>query len=515
MQAVTWARSPQGKTIGVLLLPALALVALTWGLISRFYYTLDDAYIHLQLAEMIGQYGHFGLHLSSVSSPSSSLLWTLWLSAWAWLPIGFDYIPLITNLLVLALLSQDLYRWLQQRLSQRENTPWFLVAMLLSLNAYWLSVSGMEQLAQAWLTVRVMVAVSQQHWQQLSLYIALIALALIRYESLALCLPVLLLATRYGATTKALSTLLIIALGLATYSLYLHDGLGLGWLPASVQIKSVFSELSDRSLAPFGAAIAENLHFVMQQEYNRYLIWLGIGWLTAGRDRLGRQLMWMATLVYLAHALFGRVNSGRYEIYVLACCWIATLHNSAHWIERFLANNTRRVIFLLLVIVLNSNNFFSSFSAPWAAKNIHDQQGQLAILVQDYLRQPVAVNDVGLISRGNPQPVLDLVGLGTSGVYELRHAMGAQSHWVDILLKKHQTHYAMVYDHWFPSWPSHLIPVATLETPGPLFTPAGRRVSLYADSLEHAEHLRRAIKQYHQDHPSQSTWFTLREGDDS
>jgi hypothetical protein len=509
MQALTWERTHHLKTLGLLLLPAAILVAVTWTLIGRFFYTLDDAYIHLQLAEMIGQHGHFGLHLNSVASPSSSLLWTLWLTAWSWLPVGFDYIPLLTNLCILALLANDLHQWLHHRLSQRNNSIWLLTAILISLNVYWLTLSGMEQLTQAWLAARVMIAVSQQQWQTRSLYVAIYALALIRYESLALCLPVLMLAASNDASKKAFATLLILLLTLGAYSLYLHESLALGWLPASVQIKSVFAELDGRSLHDFWAAILENIHFVMQQEYNRYVLWLVIGWIAAGRNTLGRQLMAIATFVYVAHALFGRVNSGRYEVYVLASCWVATLHNTFSLLERYLTSNARRIIFLMLVIVLNTGSFYSGLSAPWAAKNIHDQQGQLAVLVQHYLKQSVAVNDVGLISRHNALPVLDLVGLGTKGVYELRKALGPGSDWISILLLQHETHYAMVYEHWFPDWPHHLIKVATYEISGPLFTPAGRRVSLFADSPNSARILQQAITRYQADHPARSAWFTV------
>lgn len=511
MQAVTWARKNHSSTLGLLLLPVVLLLVLTWSLIGSFFYTLDDAYIHLQLAEMIGQSGHFGLHPSAVSSPSSSLLWTLWLAAWSWLPIGYELVPLITNIGILALLIIDLQRWLDHRLSQTTLSVWLVVTILISLNVYWLALSGMEQLTQAWLAARVMMTASQQEWGSRSLYWAVFALALIRYESLALCLPILVLAAYKGEPKKALATLLMILMTLGAYSWYLHEGLALGWLPASVQIKSVFADLPERSLTALAAAMLRNFQIVMQYEYNRYLLWLAIGWLFTGRNTLGRQLMVIATLVYVAHAFMGRVDSGRYEMYVLACCWIATLHNTLPAIEQHLNTIARRSIFLMLVIVLNLDSFFSGLSAPWAAKNIHDQQGQLAVLVQRYLKQPVAVNDVGLISRGNELPVLDLVGLGSKGVYELRIASGPGPEWVSLLLAQHKTQFAIIYEHWFPDWPKHLIKVATYEIPGPLLTPAGRQVSLFADSSSSARVLEQAITRYQADHPTQSAWFNVLE----
>ena len=45
------------------------------------FYTLDDPYIHMALAENLAR-GHFGVNLGEVSNPSSSILWP-WLLATA------------------------------------------------------------------------------------------------------------------------------------------------------------------------------------------------------------------------------------------------------------------------------------------------------------------------------------------------------------------------------------------------------------------------------------------------
>jgi len=57
----------------------IALTLMEFSLINKitrghFTYTLDDAYIHLAMAENIYQ-GHYGINLSEASSPSSNVLW--------------------------------------------------------------------------------------------------------------------------------------------------------------------------------------------------------------------------------------------------------------------------------------------------------------------------------------------------------------------------------------------------------------------------------------------------------
>lgn len=36
--------------------------------------------------------------------------------------------------------------------------------------------------------------------------------------------------------------------------------------------------------------------------------------------------------------------------------------------------------------------------------------------VKDFIKEPVALNDIGLVAYQNDQPILDLVGLGNPGI---------------------------------------------------------------------------------------------------
>src|SRR5262245_23019430 len=60
-------------------------------------YTLDDAYIHLSLAENIAQ-GHYGINGNEFSSPSSSIVWPYLLAPFAGRASG-AYAPLVLNVL--------------------------------------------------------------------------------------------------------------------------------------------------------------------------------------------------------------------------------------------------------------------------------------------------------------------------------------------------------------------------------------------------------------------------------
>lgn len=513
MQAAIPAPLPRVRWLLILLLPMVVLLALTWQLIGSFYYTLDDPYIHLQLADMLGRFGHYGLNLSSYASPSSSLLWTFWLSLLAqplasW-PAAFDLIPLLTNLVILALLLHDLLAWLSRRFPPA-SVIWIALAMTLSLNLYWLAMSGMEQLAQVWLTLRVAFALSEDQLHQRRFYIALFALSLLRYESLALVLPVLLWAACQGQAKRAGLTALCIITVLGDFSLFLHDGLGLDWLPASITAKSVLAKVGHGYGHTLPDALWFNISHSLPSEYNRNLLMLALGWLLRDRqNRYAKPLLALAGSVFLAHLVLGRVQTGRYEIYVLALSWVALLVAVTPHIRDWLTQWRRGLIALFVTILVLPSNVFSNLSAPWAAQNIHDQQGQMAILVQQYLRAPVAINDLGLVVRRNPQPVLDLAGLGTPGAFERRREAPYNSDWILTLMREHNTHFAMIYDSWFPYWPATFHPVAVLNMPGMLLGPSSRRVSLYADSEPAATQLLQAVRAYQTDHPDKADWFWI------
>ena len=82
-----------------------------------------------------------------------------------------------------------------------------------------------------------------------------------------------------------------------------------------------------------------------------------------------------------------------------------------------------------------------------AANNIYEQQYQMHRFVTEYHRAPVAVNDLGLVSFGNPNFVLDLWGLGSE---EARRAWRtAQQGWPERLVERHKVPLVMIYSEWF------------------------------------------------------------------
>lgn len=82
------------------------------------------------------------------------------------------------------------------------------------------------------------------------------------------------------------------------------------------------------------------------------------------------------------------------------------------------------------------------------SRNVNDQQKQMAIIAHDYLHEPLAVNDIGLVSLYSTHYVLDLYGLGSPETLRARTTQ-TDSAWMSGLMDSHHVEQAMIYDEWF------------------------------------------------------------------
>lgn len=84
--------------------------------------------------------------------------------------------------------------------------------------------------------------------------------------------------------------------------------------------------------------------------------------------------------------------------------------------------------------------------------------------VADFYQQPVAVNDIGMVSYMNDKYVLDLYGLSSEEVHQLKSAgKFSKSEISNIILKK-KIELVMIYDVWFKEKPDNWLKVAVLKT---------------------------------------------------
>lgn len=453
---------------------------------GHFTYTLDDPYIHLALARNIW-HGHYGINASEFSAPSSSILWPLLLAPFAASTKLFEYAPLALNFVCLWVTIVVLWRVF------RDLPLVWRVALVgsigLSINLFGLVFTGMEHSLQVMLVAvgmqpLVLREPGDERARKVPAYViaALIALPLVRYEGLAIALPVLLFLFAQGHRKVAALSIALIALALVSFSAFLHAN-GSIYLPSSILAKEDLTLLG---------GISHNL----RANFEAYgflllpVIWiLGVYWKT-NRSRFVAVLA--ATVL---HFTFGHVGwFARYEDYYVFFIVILIVRLAADLHVRFMPG-------VLCLPFVFATLTVATLNTPLAAANIYNQQVQMARIAV-MLGEPVAVNDLGLMSLRSGQYTLDLWGLGSIDALRVRLRGTDFFEWIGGLMQTKHVRYAFVYDTWFPHRPASWIKVGELKLLQRRITPSSDLVSFYADDSSSAEKLRLTLKRFAQQNVS-------------
>src|SRR5262249_43520762 len=134
----------------------------------------------------------YGINPGEFAAPASSILWPFLLAPFAFTHL-VEFLPLVINLGALVVVVWWLQRWLETWLS-----PWWALvaasAVAFALNLYGLVLTGMENSRQVTLAIIVALSLMRERpgerlgWP---FWLAVVLLPLIRYEGLAISLPVL------------------------------------------------------------------------------------------------------------------------------------------------------------------------------------------------------------------------------------------------------------------------------------------------------------------------------------
>lgn len=430
---------------------------------GQFTYTLDDPYIHLAWARALST-GHAGLHPAEASVPSSSIVWPWLLLPWVQQP-WVEWVPLCLNVVCLAGSVAVIRRVLSPVAGLPREA--LTVVILLGSNLYGLVFMGMEHSLQAWLALLVaeqLLKLEAGPLPRRDLLCCCLALWLgpwVRYESLAISVPMLVALHLAGHRRAAALTLLGLAtsLGLASAGFQAVCGT---LLPTSVMAKA-----TDGQVASLLAVALSNL--------------IDLGWMLAVAGLCGRLLpasqrrhtllYWLPVALLLLVA--GKSSFHRYASFLMAyTLLLAASVLVRRWPQRW------RLFYWLLPVLMPM--VVQTLVVPLAAGNIHGQQVQMARLAR-HLGAPVAVNDLGLMAWRAGVPVLDLFGLASPEAMRLRRDPQAQpAVWMADLTARRGVRFAMVYDAWFPQRPPGWHKVADLVLTLPNFAAAEPAAGIYA-----------------------------------
>lgn len=468
-----------------------------------FEYPLDDVYIHLAMAEGLSS-GGYGINAGEPASAASSILYPFLLAPFPGSALQ-RLLPLALNLLAVAGAGALWGRAVA--LAGLSGVAGVALAALgpLALNIPGVGFTGMENSLHALAALATVLGL----WRflqsgQIGALLALGAVfaPLLRLEGLALsglaCLVVL-GAGRWRAGLALGAAVLAPVLGFALFL----TGLGLAPLPGSVIAKVALAAPEAGPLMRLWLGLWANL---AQPAGGLLAALSGLCVLLAvlpGQRGQGRgSLLLVLGLAGGAHLLAGQIGwMHRYEHYivlaqvaglVLVAGPVAARRAQALPVPGPALGPALGLVAVALLAAALA--FWPALLTRylWNPRAIHLQQAQMARFAQEWVQAPVAVNDLGRVAWGNPDPVLDLYGLGSPAALALRLAPGGPAPgWAGPLARAAGIELAMIYDHWFgtavgPDW----VRLGTLTQTPERGALGGWRVSFYAVDPAAAPRLR-------------------------
>ena len=495
--SLTWV-SAEWVAVGTFLL----LVAAVGGAIltktgGMLVYSLDDAYIHVALAERI-RLGHYGLNMGEITSPSSSVIWPFLL-----VPFAGTYWGAAAPLLLNAAFGATA-AYLLGRIATLIHLPpdWTDVgshsfrialacAMVVACNLCNLTFIGLEHSLQVVIAVALALALIQ-HAEGAPLPTWALTLAAlgpsVRYELLALTAAVcfvLVLERRWRTVAIIAAGSLVLPAALGTY-LTANGGYPLP--------NSVISKLTSGTAggSESGSAVWDVLSRKMTQlgdlDALARIVLLGtlitMAWIARSASPQWRKILLAALGVGLLHFAVGQFGWWyRYELYAVAFCGTITIA----------VLSPRQPYAAMLGAFLAAYHYLPSVShTPLAAANLYEQHYQMHRFVAEHYRKPFAVNDVGFVSVGlaNGPYVLDLWGLASNEAVRQRDK---SPEWMDEITRHRGAGLAMVYTSAFRGIPKSWTLVGELKLASPRVTAANEIVTFYATAAGDAADIKRHL----------------------
>ena len=485
---------------------------------NQFIYPIDDAYIHLAIAKNFGEAGFWSINPHSFDSASSSILYTLILSALIKLFGVSIYYPMVVNIIAGYVTVYWIYRYFRDFYSERELKLALIIFLPVSL-LYMMVILGMEQTLHIMLSVMAVYFIRKntvtnfRRADFFNLLLTVFFLGMIRFESMFFVSCLLVLLMIKGKFKESFFILLAGFLPIVIFGLISIDHGGF-FFPNSVIIKGSYPEghflISIWKI--FQKGILLNITF-----YKLFLfpiICIFIYFINQYRHRSLKDLIRNEELLLLIlgtvflQSLFAVIKY-RYENYlmimlILVLVPLATKYFSVQ------GKRVSHYLFIISFVGFCMVGFYRLIAShqvlKMSSKNIEEQQLQMGMFLNRFYKgQKTVANDIGAIAYFGETKLLDIVGLGSTDVAKF-YIENRILNEVDFNRKYHQflanyiknNHYkvAVIYPKWFPDKvPENWIPVASWTIQNNLGT-AQNRVVWYAFNIEDAEILHQNLRHF-------------------
>jgi hypothetical protein len=498
----------------------LALVGiLLWLSLARtggmFVYAQDDPYIHLALARTLADHGVWGIRPTEFASASSSPLWTVILAAIWKLGVHAVWVPFLLNVLF-----GVVFLWMSASYVAQAFRPAHTIAITSALVLVTplptLAFIGMEHTLQVLLVVifawqaSERLAEERNDWLWPSAIAALMVAT--RYECLFLVAVAGAILLWQGKLVPAMTLGIAAAAPVVAFALYsvAHGGLV---LPNSVLMKS-----GPARFGTFGAGLSAVISdwlavrdlFVRPAQLVLTVATL-VGLLLVPAARLGTssRAVWMAVLFLGASVLHASLVKiewfFRYEAYLvtLGLLAVAGLAPLVAWPsgtprKRSVPLHPAAVpLVVLLGLPLGVRVLGALATTAPATRNVYEQQVQLGrFFGQFYAGRPIAVNDLGAVAWLSSSRILDIVGLASQPVADLKRRGALDAAALSKLADERDVEAIALYEDVFtPILPSSWIKVGEWTIANNVAV-SGATVAFFAPDTRQAGRLAASLRAY-------------------
>lgn len=429
------------------------------NILNDYTYPLDDAYIHLSISKNIAEYGIWGITKYEFSNTSSSPLFTIVIALLIKVFGDHSDISLYFNLFLTNFFIFFLYRSFRKSPFQLAFVFFmFFIAVLLKIQV----ITGMEHvlhifvICASWIFFHKWYSSDfSNHQYKLFFYGTLPFICLSRYESMFFVAAVILFLLISKQFKTTFFTLVLGFLPVIFFGLYSISN-GSYFFPNSLLLKGEHSF----SLAKISEIVLNAKTVLFSNLYLPFLVLILLLLFNNFRYEGIRKtiLTVKGNLVYVVvlatvvlHLMFAKTGwFYRYDAYLFALLSI-TVALAWDKIELKKLNLSVTIVSLFLFLV-NLDAFKKRFERaeyeiPVAMKNIHDQQIQVAAFLHDYYDDAkVKANDIGAISYKSEIHLLDLFGLGSKDILDIK-TKNIQS--FDAYVDRQKYDVMVIYDSWF------------------------------------------------------------------
>ncbi|MFP4369304.1 MAG: hypothetical protein ACLFR2_06985 [Candidatus Kapaibacterium sp.] len=431
---------------------------------GSFVYVIDDPYIHLTLAKNIAQNQSFGMYGGQFASASSSPLWTLFLSVCYNFFPEFVLVPAILNFTFSLLLTLLVYIFLAKKGTGHILSLAFALLIYLAAPCPALIYTGMEHVLHILLVAMIFLMLTAEKYKSRVdiLFLCLLSLAAtgIRYETAFL---VFFLSIFLAYNKNILAGALVLISGAAVPVIFGLYSLSKGWFffPLSIYLKA---DLQSFSIIYFIKKFILQWYIQLSENPSLLIILLVISIILYGtfkndlipRHHKGILLIYLfSSILHLQFASTGWFY--RYEAYLITSGLLLIFLNYKPLLNlnfNFL-KNLKKTGALLLILAIFLAPFIhragsSLIRIPKAANKIFAFDYSAARFLSKYFPGKVAaINDIGAISYYNSAQYIDLVGLSSLDVAELKRNGNFNTKSIGELLNRKDCELAIIYPNWF------------------------------------------------------------------